>query len=157
MAELHPIEYESHKKNRFVVILPEIFAIQSFLIQKINKPKMLHGVWQDFHIEFFDIVADSVSPKLIEMLNYCNVNRNNPLFTMILVGIDPVGLEIERWVVPVSEIVSVDFGEYDYGNADAQTVKVILRPSSCILNNSTVNEWEKYFKRTVLIEKYSSK
>ena len=157
MAELQQIEYELYRKKRFVVVFPEKFEIQSYLVQKVNKPKMLHGVWQDFYFEFIDVVADSISPKIMDMLNYCNLNRNSPLFTMVLVGLDPFGIEIERWTVQVSEIVSVDFGEYDYGNDDMQMVKVILRPSICVLNNSTVGEWEKYFKRTVLIEKYSSK
>jgi len=149
--------YEPSRKNRFVVIFPDRFEIQSFLVQKINKPKLLGGVWQDFHLEFIETPQESISLRLFDLINYCNVNRSNPLFTMILINLDPDGGENERWTISVSEIVNVDFGDYDYGNDDYQVVKLVLRPSNCILNNSTVFEWEKHFKKIVLFEKYSSK
>lgn len=155
MAGIIPTELA--RKNRFVVNFPDQFDIPSYLIQKVNKPVLLNGVWQNIVIDFIEVVGESVSPKLQRMASYCNTHRTTPLFHLHIVGLNNTGDSVEYWRIPVEELVCINYGNYDYGDDDIQTVTLTLKPFTCILNNTVMAEWENYFNRTVIVEKFYSK
>lgn len=147
-----PVEFEPKRNNRFLVEFPVEFEIESFLVQKINRPKIVFiqnikeligsYQWEDFNIEFIDVVGSSTTNGIINMIQFCQenkgINPNKPLFNFSIKSLDPVGVEVEDWIIEVQDLLKVDFGECDYGNDGLQKIKVTLRPFDCILNNNLI-------------------
>jgi hypothetical protein len=152
-----PIEQEPKRENRFVVEFPSEFGIESYVVQKINKPRIQfvstpyknpdgsHTIinsdykWDNFEIEFLDIIGPSTSAKLLNMVNICKNRREKiadkkaPLFTFYIKSLDPTGVEIEKWKITVAELLDVNFGDLDYGSDKLQFCKVVLKPLDCEL------------------------
>jgi hypothetical protein len=138
MGKLNVIPYELKKTNRFLVEFPEQFNIETWAVQKINKPKYTNGVWEDIKIEFIDPIGPSTSQCLFEIVNFLkrNVNDSNDkkLFDIKIKSLDPTGVDVEKWVVNVEKVLTINFGELDYDSDKTQQPCLILKPLNCILN-----------------------
>lgn len=128
MKENNQMQYEPKMKNRFLVEFPEQFKIESWMVQKINKPKFTNSQWQDIKIEFVDAVAPSTSQALFKVI------ENEAPFVFNIKILDPTGIEVEEWVVHVKRILTVDFGELDYAITEVQRVSMTVRPHNCVLS-----------------------
>ena len=136
MENLKITQYEPKRNNRFLVELPEQFNVQQWSIQKINKPKFTDGKWENIKIEFIDPIAPSTSQSLFKIVEFLktNVNDSKTLFSIKIKSLDPTGVEIEEWVVNVEKVLTINFGELDYGDDKMQQPYLILKPLDCILN-----------------------
>ena len=129
---------EPKKNDRFVVVFPEEFKIDSFTVQKINKPKFENGKWKNIGITFIDPIACSPSHGLYKIIDLKNKEENTnekPLFEFVIKSLDPIGETVETWKILVEEVVVIDFGELDYSNSEMQTSIMIIKPKNCILES----------------------
>jgi hypothetical protein len=136
MEKLNVTQYEPKRNNRFLVEFPEQFNVQQWSIQKINKPKFSDGKWENIKIEFIDPIAPSTSQSLFKIVEFLktNVNDSKTLFDIKIKSLDPTGVEVEEWIVNVEKVLTISFGELDYGDDKIQQPYLILKPLDCILN-----------------------
>ena len=142
MAELMfkvPTEIDVKRDNRFVVEFPKEFGIESYFIQSIKKPSLVNGKWQNIEVSLFDPISPSMTEAVHSVMYFCKKNKLNffskkkCLFEIIIKGLDPTGVEVERWSVGIKEIVSIDFGSYDYAEDGIQSIRLEFKTSDCRL------------------------
>ncbi len=124
------MKYELKRDNRFKVEFPVEFNIDGWQVQYCSKPKLVESIWEDIVIEFIDPIGPSTSQALFHNVHKTNINK----FTLFLYGLDPVGVEVEKWEIRVSRVKSIDFGQYSYENDTISKPKMILAVKDCILN-----------------------
>lgn len=130
--------YEPKKATRFVVEFPEEFKIPTYCVQKIEKPEIVFGKWQDIEIEFIDLIEPSTSEAIYNVYNKfkdikCDYKNPKEIFRFKILALDPVGIVVETWTITVEEIPSVDFGDNNYGTDDIAKIKMVVRVLDCIL------------------------
>ncbi len=54
--------------------------------------------------------------------------------TVTIKGLDPTGIEVEKWVMQQCMITNIDFGDNAQDDDEVQTVSLTLQPWRCILN-----------------------
>ena len=129
-------QHEPKRKNRFIVEFPHCFRIESYVVQKISKPKINFinndFVWENIEMELIDIISPSTTAGLYNMIEHCKENsEQETLFSFFLSDLDPTGTCVQNWIIDVKELVSVDFGERNYDNGSVQICKIILKPQRC--------------------------
>ena len=81
--------FEPIVQNRFCVYFPDIFEMESFLIQKITAPKLRlinnNYQWNDITISFVDNVGRSISDKLLKIIEFCKIQKGIHQIDKILV------------------------------------------------------------------------
>ena len=135
MKEFNIEQFEPKNENRFVVNFPVTFNIKPWAIQKINLPKITSANgWENIKIEFLDTIQVSTAKSLFSLTkSYFSNEDNRSLFEFTIELIDPVGSLVETWVIYVSEILEINFGDLTYRNDDVITPVLIIKPSKCIL------------------------
>lgn len=134
-----PTEIEPKRDSRFSVEFPIELNIESYLVQSISKPKLVNGKWENITTTLLDVVHPSTSDTIFKLIDYCKKNKSGifskkkPLFTIKLKSLDATGFELEAWYINIEKLISVDFGNYDYGSNDIQKIKVVLKPLDCRL------------------------
>jgi hypothetical protein len=132
---MKPTLYEPKMTNRFTVILPKEFDIEPYLIQSINKPKYdnVNKQWDNIEISFIDLVGPSVSYKLLTIINDILSVDSDYSFEFKIQDLDPTGIVIEEWIIAITKILSIDFGDNDHSIGNILQPKMILKPSFCRL------------------------
>ncbi len=136
------VEYEPKRKNRFKVDFPNYFEIESFVVQKISKPKLNFinndYVWENIEIELIDLIAPSTSRGIMNLIEHCQLVHKNKedseqkiLFNFLITDLDPVGEEVQVWIIDVKELVSVEFGTNNYKEEGIQMCKILIKPQRC--------------------------
>lgn len=137
------INFEPKRLHRFKVDFPHV---KDFTIQKIDKPKLVNGKWSDIKIELIDLVGPSTSQIVFGLTNPLNYTivfdkrslldkiLGKPIFTITIYGLDPIGVEIEKWSIEIKRVKLINFGEYDYSNDGISTISLILEVKKCTLN-----------------------
>jgi hypothetical protein len=132
-------EQEPKMKNRFVVEFPEKFEIESYLVQKINKPKFKDGKWENIEIIFIDVVSPfSTSDGLYNIVKFLKKEESQKekvLFSFNIKTLDPSGETVETWLINVEEVLNINFGELDYEINELLMPSLLIKPLNCILNN----------------------
>jgi hypothetical protein len=143
-------EYDPKRAYNFAVEFPSEFNINPETVKSINKPTVtlkkreinilnlfrfsrIKPVWGNIQITFSDPIYPSTSEALLNLVELCEKKRGNK-FTFKIKSTDHAGTEVESWTIDVKNIVSVEFGKYDYSSKDVQNLKLVLKPSNCILN-----------------------
>lgn len=121
--------YELNFTSRYVVELPKEFEIESYFINSAELPKLINGNWQNINIKFVNPIADSMTKKLLKIVN------QNTTFNYTIKLLDPLEEITEKWVIKVRKIIGVDFGELNYNNTDILISTLTIEPSSCELIN----------------------
>jgi hypothetical protein len=135
MEKLKFTQYEPKRNNRFLVEFPEQFNVQLWSIKKINKPKFTDGKWENIKVEFIDPIAPSTSQSLFKIVDFLKINVNDSkiLFNIKIKSLDPTGVGAEEWVIDVEKVLTINFGELDYGDDKMQQPYLILKPLNCVL------------------------
>ncbi len=136
MEKLKVTQYEPKRNDRFLVEFPEQFNVHQWSIQKINKPKFTDGKWENIKVEFIDPIAPSTSQSLFKIVEFLKINVNDSkiLFNIKIKSLDPTGVGVEQWVIDVEKVLTINFGELDYGDDKIQQPYLILKPLNCVLN-----------------------
>jgi hypothetical protein len=152
-----PVEQEPKRKNRFVLEFPTELGIESFLVQTSAKPSLNinkteipymnsstfvagRSVWQEMEISFIDVIGPSTTQKIMEWvrlhfesttgrMGYAIGYKKN----LVLKALDPNGVEVEKWTLIGSQIVTAKFDDFDYGADDVAKVTITIQPDKCIL------------------------
>jgi len=127
--------YEAKRNNRFVVDFQGLFNIQNWSVTKINKPKFTNGEWENIRIDFIDPIAPSTSQCLFKIVNFLKTNLNDSeiLFNIKIKSLDSTGAEVEEWIIDIEEVLSVNFGDLNYGDDNSQQPYLVLKPLNCNL------------------------
>jgi hypothetical protein len=127
--------YEAKRNNRFVVDFQGLFNIQNWSVTKINKPKFTNGEWENIRIDFIDPIAPSTSQCLFKIVNFLKTNLNDSeiLFNIKIKSLDSTGAEVEEWIIDIEEVLSVNFGDLNYGDDNRQQPYLVLKPLNCNL------------------------
>jgi hypothetical protein len=140
-----PNEYMPKIDNLFVVEFPEHFNMPPYFIQSATKPRLINrkwwrgNKWENIEIRTLDPIGPSMTSAVVEFIDYCELNKpglfskNRELFEFTIKALDPTGVEVEKWVIGVKNLISVDFGKFDYTSKELQVIKILLEPSYCIL------------------------
>jgi hypothetical protein len=126
--------FEPKINNRFIVEFPTEVDIEKYFIKSITKPKYHNNTWQNIRINFYDPIDPSTSHRLFNIIDKLRINNLKILNSFKIKTLDPTGVTIEQWVIYVDEILTIDFGHFDYSNDGIQTPYMIIKPSNCILN-----------------------
>jgi hypothetical protein len=135
MENFKVTQYELKTNNRFLVEFPSRFNVQQLTVQKINKPKFTDGKWENIKIEFIDPIVPSTSQSLFKIVEFLktDVNNSKTLFVFRIKALDAIGVEVEEWIVEVEKVLTINFGEFDYGDDTIQQPHIILKPLNCVL------------------------
>ncbi len=128
--------YEPKTNNRFLVEFPEQYNIPSWVIQKINKPKFTNGEWENIRVEFIDLIKPSTSQSLFKIISFLKTNKNDnsTLFEINIKMLDSIGVEVEKWTIYVEKVLTINFGDLNYGDNQIQELYLIIKPLDCVLN-----------------------
>ena len=152
-----PIQNEPKRKNRFILEFPTELNIESYLVQTSSRPSIkinsveipyLNSVdyvagkytWDTIDIEFIDHIGPSSSQKIMEWvrlhaesltgrMGYAAGYKKN----LSLYALDPVNVEVEKWVLYECMITSASFDSNDMGSDEVQKVKITVQPKMCEL------------------------
>lgn len=133
MIEKKFISYEPKTNNRFVVEFPIECNISEFTVNTITNPKYINGEWQDIHITFYDPLTTSTTLGLYKLIKF--VQDNNQKFTIKIKSLDPIGVNVETWLINVGNTFTIDFGNLDYSSDELQIIKMSLTPIDCRLES----------------------
>jgi hypothetical protein len=140
------ILHEPKRESRFVVTFPEQFGLESFFVQKIDRPKMIlsnsNYEWQNIKIEFIDVIGPSTSRRLYDIIELFKEQKKQRIwfffkqkfepFTIYVDTLDPTGVEVERWSISIKDIIKVDFGEFNYASDEIQKCSLTIKPLDCV-------------------------
>jgi len=153
-----PFDYEPKKKNRFFVEFADELGIEVWKVQSIARPKMninpveIHWLnevnyvagkykWEAVEVTFIDTIGPSTSTKLMEWVRLHAESLSGRMGyaagykkTVTIKGLDPTGVEVEKWVLQQCMITNIDFGDNAQDDDEVQTVTLTLQPWRCILN-----------------------
>jgi hypothetical protein len=130
-------DFESRRNSGFVVCFPEEFEIPSWGVRWISNPVYTmigkKGKWENIEINFIDFIVEPISDKLLKVINRLeNIEKkmiSNHLFKITIKFIDPVDYIVGTWEIGVKEIVSIDFGAFNYASNNVlREVKMIIAP-----------------------------
>lgn len=131
------LSFEPKFENKFIVEFPAEFQINTFLVQKVNKPQLIDYVWDVINIFLLDIVEFSTTQVLYEVARLCkhrkNKNPNKDIFEFSIFMLNGTGERIEHWTIKVDNI-DFDFGICDYDSDNMACVKMIIKPKDCLLS-----------------------
>jgi len=132
--------YEPKRNNRFVVRLPELFDIQEWMVSTCTYPKysFTNNKWEDIIISFRDPIYPSTSDKLYHLMK--KIQKGITFDESITIEtLDPCGVTVEKWNIEISKILSINFGEGNYGDDNMKTLHLHIQPKECRL---VWAEWE---------------
>lgn len=161
MAEMRrgiPFEYEPKRNNRFYAEFSDELGIETWKIQKFKRPSIkINSVqipymnemqyvagrttFDTISITLIDTIGPSTSQQVMEWvrlhfealtgrMGYKAGYAKN----ITLKSLDPAGVEIDKFFLEQCQIVSVDFGDNDYGNDELVNITIEIQPQRCILN-----------------------
>ena len=141
-TDLVPTTIEPKMNNRFIVEFPKDIGIEKWVVSKIFRPEydFKKSKWGDIHIEFLDPICPSTSQKLFDLIpkddilkRFINFFKCKPIFTFEVTSLDPIGVVVEKWVIEVSKIKTINFGYGEYGSNEVQRLSMVIKPYSCKL------------------------
>jgi TFIIF-interacting CTD phosphatase-like protein len=128
--------YEPKRENLFLVKFPEEFKINSWVVQKVNRPKYADGKWENIEITFVDPIAESTTKRLfdlIEIIEKRKINNVSPLFIFNILTCDSTGIVVEDWEISVSDVILIDFDNHDYSSDKLLKPRMVVDPKYCQL------------------------
>ena len=133
-SKIIPVNLELKRSDKFIASFPIEFEIPSWGVRWISNPVYTmigkKGKWENIEINFIDTIVDPTSDKLLELISKLETaDKNlNCLFEIIIKFVDPVGDVVGTWGIGVKEIVSIDFGVFNYANDNPREIKMIIAP-----------------------------
>ena len=98
---------EPMRKNRYEVKFPKSFNIESYVIQKCDRPscKITNGImsWNQMEIEFIDIIGIKVAKKFFDIFTKYSRGELTDL-NMSIEMLDPTGVTVETWNIDIDTL-----------------------------------------------------
>jgi len=99
------------------------------LILSCNLPKFVNGKWNFLKIEFNDIITKKSVAK--ELLKFTKKEINNSDLSIVIEIMDAVGEIVEKWLIIIDTIKSIDFGDLSYNSLDLIRPILLVKPKTC--------------------------
>ena len=152
-----PVDLEPKRKNRFIIEFPADLDFAEWMVQTAGRPKMSINeteipymntsswvagkvLFETMDITFIDVIGPSTSQKVMEWvrqhfesstgkMGYATNYKKNLTLKML----DPVGEEVEKWIIYGAFITSVDFGDLDMAADDLTDLTITVRYDRAVL------------------------
>lgn len=129
-----PFQYEVKRTNRWRFDFPIEFDIESWLIQSVSLPKFTKdekGNFTEFKMSltFINPIGPSSDTKIYQ--NFITKNKKD--FECKLFLLDPTGEKVSLWDLKINDLISIDFGQLDYGDDSINIIEIILNVEKAIL------------------------
>lgn len=133
-----PEEYLPKTNNRFTVVFPNSFNIESWLVQSVTTPKYnVNFNWDDITIEFIEITQHSSTNALYKLVKLKQKQEDN--FTFHIKYLTEEGVECGVWEINVNNIIDIKFGdELNYSNDEIIKNTLRLQILTCEYTNTYV-------------------
>ena len=125
-----PVQNEPKLYNNFELIFPEETGIPSYMVQTFEKPKLKinesdsrFGNWLPIKVKILENIDNSTLKGVQHLI------KNK--FNMKLNELDGPGCVLNTWLITECRVVSVDYGNLDYGNDDLSMITVEIKPKNC--------------------------
>ena len=135
-----PVQNEPKLYNNFELIFPEETGIPSYMVQTFEKPKFKASIKENHNPEYntYEITGGSWLPikvKILENIDNSTLKGVQHLiknkFNMKLNELDGPECVLNTWLITECRVVSVDYGNLDYGNDDLSMITVEIKPKNC--------------------------
>ena len=147
--------FEPKMQNRFVMYID---GIPAFLVKKVGRPNVQFGDitldhinvkrkikgkadWQDITAELYDPVTPSGAQAVMEWvrLSHESVTGRDGYSDFYKKDIHihtlgPVGDVVEEWILKGAFVSNANFGDMDWGTAEATTISITMNMDYAILN-----------------------
>lgn len=114
--------YEPKRENLWVLFLE---GMDHFFVKSADRPKFhrRQDEWlvDNMEFEFYDPIAPSGSHQIYEWIKTENKRKAK------LVMLDPIGSIVEEWDFKGLELIFVDYGNLNYSNKGAATIKILCK------------------------------
>lgn len=125
-----PVQNEPKLYNNFELIFPEETGIPSYMVQTFEKPKLKinesdsrFGNWLPIKVKILENIDNSTLKGVQHLI------KNK--FNMKLNELDGPECVLNTWLITECRVVSVDYGNLDYGNDDLSMITVEIKPKNC--------------------------
>ena len=148
--------YEPKRQNRWMFqftedVLPTFAArtaskpngtVETVTIDFLNSKRYLQGKfeWNTITLGLYDPIAPSASQKVMEWvrLGFETISGRSGYAAFYkkdfyLIGLDPVGTEIERWQIKGAFPSDFNFGDLDMSSGELTTIDLTIRMDQCVL------------------------
>ncbi len=153
-----PLDYEPLRENRFFLEFPDELGIEVWKVQEVKRPVLtINSVevpfinetnyvsgkfkWSEMEIKFIDTIGPSTSNQLMEWVRLHAESLTGRMGykagsakNLLLKGLDPTGVEVQKWFIEQAIITNVDFGNNSMDSDALQMITVTIQPYRCILN-----------------------
>ena len=116
--------WEPKLQNRHIVTFPEIYNIPDWSIKSINLPTITNTNCGNIILEIYDPIQPSIKQACMELLVEDKLNDTFELNVVILGSARDV---VEKWQFTIKEIVSINFGNFDFNKDEPNTMKMELK------------------------------
>ena len=151
-----PVPYEPKRVNRFLFRFPSSLGINEWYVSAGARPSVKINStpipflntstyvagrfeWQEMRITFRDPIGPSASQALMEWfrlhaesvtgrMGYAAGYKKDIELEML----DPTGVVVEKWILQVTFLTGLNFGDLDYSRDDIATIQASLRMDRCI-------------------------
>ena len=132
----HFDSYEPKMENRFTVIFPEYFKIDSYVIHDVCRPScnVNKGAidWNDMTFRMYDPVCPSTSQAIMKGLGNLRT-MDSPDITILIKELGPVVDKVAEWEL-IGEITYIDFGTLNWKSDEPVKITMGFKTNSCKLN-----------------------
>jgi len=149
-----PSENEPKRVNRWVVIFPKAFNLESWVVKETERPSItLSGNTSSINpikFVFLDPIGPSTTERLFKIIRstpsiveVTKKEEDNDLINTLKDGFDyqlellnSRGESIEKWTIVGCNIISVDFGSLDYDIDKLVTCLMVVQPKDFKLHEN---------------------
>ncbi len=129
--------YEPKRPNRFILLFPDEFQIPHQVVKTSVRPSATFNngtvEWEEIEIVLRDPIGPSMAQRMHELFLRVGSSFTNREFEYRIQMLGPVGDIVEEWFI-TGFVSRIDFGELDYSSDELMDIKLIIKPTSCVLN-----------------------
>ena len=124
-----PLIYEPIRNNRFVVKFPSEIGIQSWTVDSISTPNIINGKWNNTNVNIMNLISENTPIRVLDNL------LKNKNFDVTFEFLDPTGVSIQKWIINIKKVISIDFGGLiEYGNDKINIISIVMETKKCNLS-----------------------
>ncbi len=153
-----PVQYEPLRKNRFVFEFDNGSIIDHWVVRSGGRPKLTINeveipymntstfvagryLWEPIDLTFIDPIGPSSSQKIMEWIRLCTESVTGRMGyaagymkNIVLKGLDPTGIEVQKWLLENAWVQSFDGGDLSYEDDGLMDLTITLRYFRAILS-----------------------
>ena len=139
-----PTAFEPMHRNRFLVILPDMFNYpQPYFIKSITRPRYtIDDGWSDIHLTMMECIGPPIAHYTMDLITYCENNRlpddatrdDNPLFEFQIQMLGPVGDVVSQWTIKVKNLEEAEWDALHSSSDELSLIHLDFSVLACVLD-----------------------